>query len=452
MQNNVKTELFEKMPVPQAVMKLSVPMVLSSLATIIYNMADTFFVGMLNDPIQTAAVSLAAPLMLAFNVISNLFGTGTSSMMSRSLGAKEYKAVRQSSAFGFYSTLFFGLLFSVSYAILQRPTLEILGVQQETKVATSAYLFWIVTLGALPSILHMVMMQIVRSEGSSVVASIGIAVGCVTNIIIDPIFVLPWGLNMGAAGAGCATFISNSVSCIYYFVVMYLQRKKTCASISPKDFTFNRKIVFGICSVGIPGGVQTLLNVVQMTLLNNLTVVYGTAAVAAMGISQKINNIPMNVALGGAAGIMPLVSYTYTSGNHSRMKDSILCFIKIMLACLFVCSTLFFIFSKPLIAVFMNDDMVVMYGSSFLRGFCIALPFFCMDYLAVSVFQAIGKGGVAFLFAVSRKIVLEIPALYILNHFFRASGLAYSQLVAELALSILGVILLKRLFCKLNCR
>lgn len=450
MQNDVKTELFEKMPVPQAVMKLSVPMVLSSLAIIIYNMADTFFVGMLNDPIQTAAVSLAAPLMLAFNVISNLFGTGTSSMMSRSLGAKDYKAVRQSSAFGFYSTLFFGLLFSVSYAALQRPILGILGVQQETEAATSAYLFWIVTLGALPSILHVVMMQIVRSEGSSIVASIGIAVGCVTNIIIDPIFVLPWGLDMGAAGAGCATFISNGVSCIYYFVVMYLQRKKTYASISPKDFTFNRKIVVGICSVGIPGGVQTLLNVVQMTLLNNLTVVYGTSAVAAMGISQKINNIPMNVALGGAAGIMPLVSYTYTSGNHSRMKDSILCFIKIMLACLFACSALFFIFSKPLIAVFMNDDMVVMYGSSFLRGFCIALPFFCMDYLAVSVFQAIGKGGVAFLFAVSRKIVLEIPALYILNHFFRASGLAYSQLVAELILSILGVILLKRLFCKLN--
>lgn len=450
MQNDDKTQLFEQMPVPQAVMKLTVPMVLSSLATIIYNMADTFFVGMLNDPIQSAAVSLAAPLMLAFNVVSNLFGTGTSSMMSRSLGAKDYKAVRQSSSFGFYSTLFFDLLFSILYVAFRHPLLGVLGVQQETEAVTSDYLFWIVALGALPSILHMVMMQIVRSEGSSVIASLGIAIGCVTNIIIDPVFVLSWGLNMGAAGAGCATFISNCVSCVYYFVVIHIKREKTYASISPKDFTLDRKIVVGVCGVGIPGGIQTLLNVVQMTILNNFTVGYGTAAMAAMGIAQKIDNVPMNIAMGGASGIMPLVSYTYASGNHSRMKEAILYFIKIMLICLVACSALFFIFSSPLIAVFMNDDSVVMYGSSFLRGFCIALPFFCMDYLTVAVFQALGQGRIAFLFAVARKIVLEIPALYILNYFFHVYGLAYSQFVAELVLSAAGVVLLQWLFRKLK--
>ncbi|MBO5485749.1 MAG: polysaccharide biosynthesis C-terminal domain-containing protein, partial [Eubacterium sp.] len=252
----------------------------------------------------------------------------------------------------------------------------------------------------MPSILHMVMMQIVRSEGSSVIASLGIAIGCVTNIIIDPVFILSWGLNMGAAGAGFATFIANCVSCVYYFVVIYIKREKTYASISPKDFTLEKKIVVGVCGVGIPGGIQTLLNVVQMTILNNFTVGYGTAAMAAMGIAQKIDNVPMNIAMGGASGIMPLVSYTYASGNYSRMKEAILYFIKIMLICLFACSALFFIFSKPLIAIFMNDDSVVMYGSSFLRGFCIALPFFCMDYLTVAVFQALGKGRNAFSFAV----------------------------------------------------
>ena len=209
MDESKKLRLFETMPIPKAVMNLAVPTVISSLVMVFYNLADTYFVGMLNDPIQNAAVTLAAPLMLAFNAVNNLFGVGASSMMSRALGRKDYDTVKRSSAFGFYCAIISGILFSVCYTVFSQPMLKILGTDSRTAAATSGYLFWTVTFGAAPAILNVVMAYMVRAEGASMHASIGTMSGCILNIILDPIFVMPWGLGMGAAGAGLATCISN---------------------------------------------------------------------------------------------------------------------------------------------------------------------------------------------------------------------------------------------------
>lgn len=446
MQNEEKIELFEYIPVSKSVIKLALPMILSSLTVIIYNMADTFFVGMLADPIQNAAITLAAPIMLAFNVISNLLGVGTASMMSRSLDAKDYKTVKQSSAFGFYGTLFSGLLFFIVYTIFKQPIMELMGVQVNTEFATNIYMFWTVTLGALPTILHIVMLNIIRAEGKSVLASAGVAVGCILNIILDPIFVLPWGLNMGASGAGCATFLSNCASCIFYFIILFKKREKMFASISIKDLVLNKKVDYGVCSIGVPASIQTLLNVTSMTILNNFTVIYGATAVAAMSIAQKLNSIPLNIALGGSQEIMPLISYTYASKNYKRMKNAVNYTRNVMLIFLILCSSVSFILAKSFVGVFMNSSDISTYGSQLLRGFSLGIPFLCLDYLSVAIFQAVGMGKYAFFFAIARKIILEIPSLIILNSFFPLYGLAYAQFVTEIILSIISIIVLRRLF------
>ena len=215
-----KLELFETAPIPKAVMKLCIPTVLSSLVMVLYNLADTYFVGMLNDPVQNAAVTLAAPVLLAFNAVNNLFGVGASSMMSRALGSKDYETVRRSSAFGFYCSTICGLLFSLLATIFMSPLLAMLGADSVTQGATADYMFWTVSLGAAPSILNVVMAYLVRAEGASLHASIGTMSGCLLNIILDPVFIMPWGLNMGAAGAGCATFLSNCVACLYFAVLL----------------------------------------------------------------------------------------------------------------------------------------------------------------------------------------------------------------------------------------
>lgn len=445
-----KTILFEQTPIPKAVFQLAVPTILSSLVMVIYNLADTYFVGMLNDPVQNAAVTLAAPVLLAFNAVNNLFGVGSSSMMSRALGAKDYDTVSQSSAFGFYSALGSGILFSLLCTVFRQPLLVLLGADNVTTQATEGYLFWTVTCGAVPAILNVVMAYLVRAEGASLHASLGTMSGCLLNIILDPIFILPWGFHLGAAGAGFATFISNCVACLYFMILLLLKRGNTYVCVNPKKFGFRKSIVLGVCGVGVPASIQNLLNVTGMTILNNFTSVYGADAVAAMGIAQKINMVPMQVSMGLSQGIMPLISYNFASRNVPRMKGSIHFARKIALTIILAVSALYFIFPDVFIRMFMENPTIVDYGSRFLRGFCLGLPFLCLDFLAVGVFQAVGMGREALIFAILRKIVLEIPALCILNWLFPLYGLAYAQFTAEFVLAAASIVVLTRLFRRLE--
>ena len=450
MENVQKSELFEQTPIPKAVLTLSIPTVLSSLVMVLYNLADTYFVGMLQDPIQNSAVTLAAPVLLAFNAVNNLFGVGSSSMMSRALGAKDYDTVRRSSAFGFYCALISGILFSVFATLFRSPLLVLLGADADTTQATLEYMRWTVTCGAVPAILNVVMAYLVRSEGATLHASIGTMSGCALNIALDPIFILPWGLNMGAAGAGLATFLSNCFACLYFFVLLFVRRGKTFVCLQPAMARPRAALVRGVFGVGVPASIQNLLNVTGMTVLNNFTAVFGPDTIAAMGIAYKINMIPMYIAMGVSQGLMPLVSYNYGSGNVSRLKKAVVFAEKISLSFMIVTSAVYFFGSGTLISLFMKTEAVVAYGSRFLRYMCLAQPFLCVDFLAVGVFQACGLGQYALLFAVLRKIVLEIPALYILNAIFPLYGLACAQTVAEVVLAIAAVFILFYLFRRMS--
>ena len=450
MKDEKKTDLFERMPVPKAVMTLAVPTILSSLVMVFYNLADTYFVGMLNNAVQNAAVTLAAPVLLAFNAVNNLFGVGTSSMKSRALGRKDYVTVARSSAFGFYCSIFSGLLFSLLCTVFSGPLMVLLGADAETMEATAGYLFWTVNLGAAPAILNVVMAYLVRSEGAALHASAGTMSGCILNIILDPIFIMPWGLNMGAAGAGCATFLSNCAACLYFFVLLFVRRGRTYVCISPRMLRSKKEIVLGIFSVGIPSSIQNLLNVTGMTVLNNFTSAFGSNAVAAMGITQKINQVPMNIAMGLSQGIMPLTSYNYSSGNIRRMKRTVSFAVKIAVGFLAAVAVIYYAAAAPLTALFMENEEIVAYGTRFLRGFCLGLPFLGMDFLAVGVFQASGMGAKALIFAILRKVVLEIPALFLLNRLFPLYGLAYAQFAAEIILAVAAILVLVRLFRRLS--
>ena len=450
MKNAQKTELFEQMSIPRAVLTLSVPTVLSSLVMVLYNLADTYFVGMLQDSIQNSAVTLAAPVLLAFNAVNNLFGVGSSSMMSRALGAKDHDMVRRSSAFGFYCALFSGILFSLLATAFRGPLLVWLGADSATAQATLEYMRWTVSCGAAPAILNVVLAYLVRAEGATLHASIGTMSGCALNIVLDPIFILPWGLDMGAAGAGLATFLSNCFACLYFFVLLFVRRGNTYVCVRPSMALPRRELVRGVFGVGVPASIQNLLNVTGMTVLNNFTAAFGPDAIAAMGISYKLNMIPMYVAMGVSQGLMPLVSYNYGSGNVSRLKKAVLFAGKISLSFMVVVSVGYFFASGTLIGMFMKTEAVVAYGSRFLRYMCVAQPFLCLDFLAVGVFQACGLGQYALLFAILRKIVLEIPALYILNYFFPPYGLAWAQTVAEVVLAAAAVAILMRLFRRMG--
>ena len=325
-----------------------------------------------------------------------------------------------------------------------------MGADAQTAVSTAGYLKWTVTFGATPAILNVVMAYLVRAEGASLHASVGTMSGCLLNIILDPLFILPWGFGMGAAGAGLATFLSNCAACLYFFILLYRKRGNTYVCIRPSMFRFRKEIVRGVFGVGVPASIQNLLNVTGMTVLNNFTSAYGADAVAAMGITQKINMVPMQISMGLSQGIMPLISYSYASKNVKRMKETLLFVVKIAMGFIVTVSVGYFLFAGNLIRLFMENEAIVMYGTKFLRGFCLGLPFLCMDFIAVGVFQASGLGKHALVFAILRKIVLEIPALFLLNAIFPLYGLAYAQFAAELILAVSAVAVLVRLFRRLE--
>lgn len=445
MKKDNKQALFETDPIPKAVAVLTIPTIAACLVMMLYSLADTFFVGLLNDPYETSAVTLAAPVLLAFNAVNNLFGTGCSSVMSRALGAKDYDKVRRTSSIGFYFAIICGALFSLLALIFKNGLMQLLGTDAENLRQTSNYLFWTVILGAVPSILNVVMGNLVRAEGCALHASIGTMSGCLLNIVLDPIFILPWGLNLGAAGAGCATFISNCVACLYLIILTLIKRGRTYVCLAPASFRPERSLMKDICAVGIPASVQNLLNVTGMTILNNCTAAYGSEAVSAMGISHKLSLVPLYVSMGMGQGIMPLVGYNYSSGNRKRMKSAIRFTEVFAIIFMLFAAAAFYFLAAPIIRLFMENALIVAYGSTFLRAFSLAMPFLAMDFLAVGIFQACGLGRRSLIFAIMRKIVLEIPAMLILNRLFQANGIAWSQLCAELILGIAGFLCLEKI-------
>ena len=187
-----------------------------------------------------------------------------------------------------------------------------------------------------------------------------------------------------------------------------------------------------------------------MTVLNNFTSSFGADAVAAMGITYKVNMVPMNISMGMSQGIMPLISYNYASGNHKRMKKTVVFAYKAALIFIILMALIYFVGAHFVVGLFMDNPSIIDFGTRFLRGFCLGLPFLCIDFLAVGVFQAVGMGKEALIFAVLRKIVLEIPALCILNWLFPLYGLAYAQMTAEIVLAAAAVLVLSRFFGKLE--
>ena len=421
-----KTILFEKTPVPKAVMQLAVPTILSSLVMVIYNLADTYFVGMMNNPVQNAAVTLAAPVLLAFNAVNNLFGVGSSSMMSRALGRRDYESVRRSSAFGFYCALFFGLLFSVLCTVGLNPLLILLGADANTMDATAGYLKWTVLFGAAPAILNVVMAYMVRAEGSSLHASIGTMSGCLLNIILDPIFILV--LGMGVPGAAIATLIGTASSSIYYIV--FIIRKCKHVTIHLHDFTLGQGVATGVLAIGLPSGVSTLLNSISGIFENNLLVAHGDHYVAALSVAGRATMIIGMLQIGVAMGVQPIIAYSYGARNWKRMRETILktslVTVILGLALTLLCRG----FSTTLVKAFLDNTTIIPLGVYVISIGTLSGPFIGLYQLCTTFLQSTEKPSYALFVSLLRQGVIFIPALYLLDSLYGFHGIVWAQPLA----------------------
>lgn len=436
---NQNEAVFRDAPVRTAVVRMAVPTVISSLVLVIYNMADTFFVGQTHDAMQVAAVSLTNPVFVMFMAIANLLGIGGSAVISILLGQQMHREAKSASSFCCYASLIFGVLAAIIILPLMDPLLNILGSTENTIQPAREYLFYI-AIGAPFILFANTFGHVVRGEGAARASMVGGMIGTVVNIVLDPIFILT--LGMGTAGAAIATVLGNICGCIYY--VWYFQRKSLMLSIHPRYLRGETHQMVQVVTIGIPAGVNSALMSIATVLLNNALVQYGDDPVAAMGIVTKAYLFIVFIHMGITNGIQPLLGYCFGAGLRRRFLD-ILKFSGILtVVCGTILSAGYIIFSRQIVALFIDDASVIDYGGPMLIATSIAGPILGLLFLAINSMQALGRPLPATMLSVCRQGLIFIPLLYLLDAVFGLSGINFTQAVADYISIVLAMILLVR--------
>lgn len=432
------------MKVSKAVSKMAIPSVISSLVTVVYNMADTFFVGQTGDALQVAAVSLTNPIFILFMAFANMFGMGGSAAASMALGQKNEKRVRQVSAFVTYASLIVGVLFAVILLMFTGPILSLFGADAQTYEYARGYTVY-VAVGAPFIIWSAAASFVVRAEGASREAMIGSMIGTIANIVLDPIFIS--GFGMGAAGAAIATTIGNLMASAYY--LWYFLRRSKVMSLRPKDFTCREGILKGVCSTGLPTAIFSALMSVSTIVLNQILVAYGNDPVAAIGIVFKANMFITFLQMGLANGIQPLLGYSYGAGSMKRFQE-VERFTKKCCVIVGVAATvLFFVAREPIIRLFISDNDVVRYGVEMLVAYMVSGPFIGILFVNMNCMQSVEHAWPATILSVMRQGVLLIPLLYLLEAVAGLDGVIYGQAITDYIAVILSAVIWSKIKRKL---
>lgn len=420
-------ELFETIPVPQAVMTLAIPTVISQVVTMIYNLADTFFIGQLGNPCMVAAISLVSPWFNLLTALGNLFGLGAGSLISRMLGSQNHKDIKYVSAFSIWGGALVTLIFSVGTYFMRQPLLNFLGASPDTYGYAQDYLFWAVVLGGVPTAIGLALGHLLRSEGQTKAASIGMMFGGLLNVALDPVFI--FAFHFEVAGAAIATAFSNAAS-ILFFAVQYARLgRRSAVSFHLKYFTLH--FAKSIFSVGLASALATVLANTSNMVMVHLASGYGDIPVAAYGIVKRIDQFPLNVSMGLCQGFMPLVGYNYSSGNYRRMREVSVFSWKtaiVISACFIIC---FVVFAPQILHLFIREIQTSELGASFLRVACLAVPLTSANFLISYTLQAMGKGIQSAVLTFSRQGLLNIPLLIVMNLIFGLYGMIWTQLVVE---------------------
>lgn len=432
-------DLFENIPVHKAVAKLAIPTVLSQLVVLVYNLADAFFVGHTNDPSQIAALTVSFPIFMCLTMVANLFGIGANSFMSRSLGEKKPENARRASTFGFYGAFLAAGLLILILNIFNKPILNTAGaVTASTFEYTATYLFWTFTLGGIPTVGSMVLAHLIRSEGNTKQASVGVALGGILNIVLDWYFVD--GLNMGIRGAGIATCISNVIS-FGYLLTVALALKNSVITLNPFKLRISKHIAGPVILVGIPAATVIILGTVANILLTNFMSDYKDVAIAAQGTVQKIGSVGIQITVGLTQGIMPLLGYCYGAGNMKRFKSvNRLSFIILALYAAF-CIAVAEIFAEPVLHIFTSETQTVEKGISFIRIWFLCVPGMCFTNLFGAIFQSMGKWFQSLMLSLIRQLVILIPLLIVLKNLGGEIGLMCAQPVADTVTLAVGFVI-----------
>lgn len=434
-----REKIFSSYPIPKAVAALALPCVLSNIVNVIYNMADTYFVSLMEDTNATAAVSITMPVFLFFVAFGNIFGVGGSAYISRSLGAGKREKVKQISSFCVFSSIGAGVLLLSLILIFINPLVSGLGASAGAVSEYSRDYLKYIALGGPLIVTSITASNLIRGEGAAKESMIGMMIGTVTNIILDPVMILIF--DMGVGGAAIATVIGNLASVVYY--AFYLIRGNSILSCNPKRFYAGNGIASNVIPIGVPAAINNILMSLSNIILNNLMKDYGEAAVAALGIAMKVNMLIVFVQMGMGMGIQPLIGYSFGAKNIKRLKGT----IKFTILCTVIFGTilsvLYFIFTSSIINLFNgeNDPLVTEYGVKILRALIITGPFIGIMFAFNFAFQGMGKPVPSLILSLGRQGLIFLPVVIIMNRIFAFDGIIYAQPAADLICVVLSAIM-----------
>ena len=437
-----KTELFETTPVFQALTIMAVPTIISQLIVLIYNLADTWFIGQTDDPYMVAAAALVSTVFLMITGLSNLFGVGGGNLVVQLLGRRQEDEARRAASLSLVMAAGSALLFSLLCLAFMDPLLYLLGASENTIGYARQYLIPVVIIGALPTLLANTMSTMLRNVGYSKEAGFGVSLGGLLNVGLDPLFMfvlLPKGYEV--LGAALATLLSNLVSFVYFIVVYQKVRSKTVLALPRRIERVQKSSMRAIFSVGVPAALSLLLYDLTNIIINKLSSGHGDIELAAMGIILKVERLPLNICVGICLAMMPLVAYNFASGDRQRM----LAFFRISrragLAVAAVCIAFYWPLAPQIMHAFIHDEQTVALGTVYLRARCFAPIMMFLCFHMVHYMQALGKGGVSLALAAIRQLGMNIPLLLLLDHFFGMTGIIWTQVTADALTAVISYLI-----------
>lgn len=443
------TKVFESYKVPKAVATMAIPSMLGMLINIVYNLADTFFVGQTGDSNQVAAVSVSMPLFLLFMAVGNLFGVGGCAFISRSLGEGRMDRVKKISSFCIYTAIICGVVLGVIYLIFKEPLLYLVGASDNTIGFATDYLMW-VAIGSPFVVTAICVCNLVRGEGAAKTSMFGMVLGQLVNIVLDPIFILdsgdklfgftlPFGLNLGVAGAAIATVLGNVCSVIFFLV--YFLRGKSILSITPARYTVKDGVAKGVVNVGLPASLNNLLMSISNIIVNIVLASYGDDAIAAMGVAMKANMLVVMLQIGLAQGVQPLIGYCYGARNYKRMKKcmrfSMMCNVIIGAVMTLFCV----VFKENVIGMFIDNENVIELGVKMLIALMTPGTVIGIMFIFNFSFQGMGKGVQSLILSIGRQGLIYVPLLFILNSVVGLNGIIWAQATADFACVIMSTVM-----------
>jgi putative MATE family efflux protein len=428
-------QLFRDQPVWKAIAALAIPSLLSILVMIFYNLADTFFIAQLGDTAKVAAVSIVSPVFSIIMALGTMLGVGAGTLLSVAFGAGESEKAKDSASLCFYSGIVLSLIVSVLLLCFSTPLLRFLGTQPEMWEDAESYLR-ILACGTVFMIASHTLSALIRAEGAVREGLYGYMAGTITNIVLDPLFILVF--RWGVAGAAVATVLGNIVSTLLY--LLHIRRHATVVSLDPKRALTEIKALGRILALGVPNAVSTLLSGFASTFSNQLLSTHGTDAIAAMSAAGKASMLISMVQMGICMGVQPLLAYNYGARNVARLKETLRKIALLTVLVGLAAAALCFTFRRWVIGLFLKETGVAELGESLILWLIAGAPFLGFVYLSTNYLQASQKASAAILVSLLRQGLLLIPLLYVFHWLLGLTGIAAAHLATDIGAAVLSMI------------